>query len=434
MFYEGRVKRLVALGVLLSYCLTGVGCYVSLNYSIDKPSPKPGTAAKPGDPAKPDNSAQPDVPPTPELLPGQSPGGLVQTSFNQPPAPTEQMPADGSAPKPDVVPGPVVAPGLPHGPNTGMVPPLPRELAKVSFPPYVIEPPDILLLSSIRLIPRPPYTIQPLDVLTIQVTNTFPNQPISGVFTVQPDGTIVLGYSYGSVRVGGLTLEAAQRLIRQQLSQRLNAPQVFLGLASFRGLQFIQGQHLVRPDGTISLGTYGCVYVAGLTLAQARQVIEGYLSRYLLDPDIAVDVLAYNSKFIYVIVDGAGFGQRSIRIPATGNETVLDVISLIGGIPAPGSRRRIWVARPAPANHACLQVLPVDWLAIAEGGSTRTNYQLFPGDRIYIKSDPLIHFNNALSKILAPVQQILGVTLLGASLTQIFRNNNGNGSGLVFFR
>ena len=47
----------------------------------------------------------------------------------------------------------------------------------------------------------------------------------------------------------------------------------------------------------------------------------------------------------------------------------------------------------------------MDWLAIAEGGSTRTNYQLFPGDRLFIQSDPLIRFNNNLRKVLAPVSK-----------------------------
>src|SRR5262249_2867843 len=150
----------------------------------------------------------------------------------------------------------------PHGPNTGMVPPLPTELAKTSLPPYVIEPPDILLLDAVRLIPRPPYIIQPLDILTLQVTETFPNQPIVGFYPVGPDGTIALGFTYGSVRVAGLTLEQAQRAVREYLGQRLKSPQVALGLASFRGLQYVRGEHLVRPDGTISLGTYGCVYVA----------------------------------------------------------------------------------------------------------------------------------------------------------------------------
>ena len=47
-------------------------------------------------------------------------------------------------------------------------------------------------------------------------------------------------------------------------------------------------------------------------------------------------------------------------------------------------------------------MLPVDWRAITEGGSTCTNYQIFPGDRIYVGPDCLIKADNYLSKVLAP--------------------------------
>src|SRR5262249_12521943 len=143
-------------------------------------------------------------------------------------------------------------------------------------------------------------------------------------FVVSPEGLVNLGYSYGPVRVGGLTLEEAQAAIRHHLEKTLRNCQVTVALAQFRGLQQVRGQHLIRPDGTISLGTYGSVYVAGLTLGQAKCVIEKYLSQYILDPQIAVDVMAYNSKVYYVIFDGGGFGQQIFRLPVTGNETVLD--------------------------------------------------------------------------------------------------------------
>ena len=103
--------------------------------------------------------------------------------------------------------------------------------------------------------------------------------------------------------------------------------------------------------------------------------------------------------------------------------------------PPVSSRRRIWVARPAPANHECLQILPVDWLAIVQGGATRTNYQLFPGDRVYIKADPFIALDNWLAKVFAPVERLLGISLLGATTFQTFRNNglhgNRNGTGFI---
>src|SRR5262245_28219671 len=45
--------------------------------------------------------------------------------------------------------------------------PLPRELAKTSLPPYVVETPDILLIDAVRIVPRPPYRVQPLDSLLV---------------------------------------------------------------------------------------------------------------------------------------------------------------------------------------------------------------------------------------------------------------------------
>ena len=37
-----------------------------------------------------------------------------------------------------------------------------------------------------------------------------------------------------------------------------------------------------------------------------------------------MDVQGFNSKLYYVILDGGGAGQQVVRLPVTGNETVLD--------------------------------------------------------------------------------------------------------------
>ena len=59
----------------------------------------------------------------------------------------------------------------------------------------------------------------------------------------------------------------------------------------------IAGERLVRPDGSISLGFYGTVPVAGLTPEQAEARIAAHLRRYLPDggPHVAVRVAAKNS-------------------------------------------------------------------------------------------------------------------------------------------
>src|SRR5262245_25010467 len=89
--------------------------------------------------------------------------------------------------------------------------PIPRELEKVSLPAYVVEPPDILLIDALRVVPRPPYRIEPLDSLFIHVTKTKPEEPISGIYAVEPDGVVNLGFAYGTVRLVGLTLAEAKK-------------------------------------------------------------------------------------------------------------------------------------------------------------------------------------------------------------------------------
>ena len=89
-------------------------------------------------------------------------------------------------------------------------PTAPRELAMVSHPGYIIETPDVLLIDAIRMVPKPPYRIAPLDSIVVQVTDIPPEEPINGLFVVEADGTVYLGYSYGSVEVSGRTLQEAK--------------------------------------------------------------------------------------------------------------------------------------------------------------------------------------------------------------------------------
>jgi hypothetical protein len=126
-----------------------------------------------------------------------------------------------------------------------------------------------------------------------------------------------------------------------------------------------------------------------------------------------------------------------VRMPITGNETVLDAIAQLNGLPAQTSLRKIWIARPAPDEVGCEQILPVDWIAITDRASTATNYQILPGDRIHVKADSLIALDNALNKLLTPVERVFGVTLLGNSTVRSIQSapstaGTGTGTGTGF--
>ena len=294
---------------------------------------------------------------------------------------------------------------------------MPRELAKVALPIYTIEPPDILVIEAINVVPRSPYTLRTGDLISINVpaVQSEPNDPITGVYPVQPGGIVNLGPSYGTVQVSGMTMQVAQATIKQYLEkQYLNEANVSVSLVETAGKQQISGQHLVGPDGTITLGSYGSVPVVGLTLAQAKQVVETHLSNFLEDPEVAIDMFAYNSKVYYVITEGAGVGDTVTRLPITGNETVLDAIANINGLNELTSKR-IWIARPAPHGEAP-QVLACDWRGITALGAASSNYQIMPGDRVFVAEDKRVAFDTDMAKTFAPLERAAGFTLLQTNL------------------
>ncbi len=271
-------------------------------------------------------------------------------------------------------PGAGMGPGLRHGQPAIAVPPpeaVPGELRKVTLPEYVIEPPDVLRIEAVVREPDEKDKRKPTDKL-----RSLPLQPVWGEYQVRPDGTVFLGV-YGSVQVAGYTLKQAAAAIREKL-----AKQVF---ADADGL---------NPD-------------------------------FLL---VVLDVTQYNSKWYYVFTDGGGAGETVTRFQITGSETVLDAVSNIGGLSPVSSKRNIWVARRTPHAGQPEQILPVDWVGLSQHGCVATNYQIMPGDRVYIKAQRLVTVDTTLARVIAPIERIFGITLLGTTtINQIQGRGNGFG-------
>jgi polysaccharide export outer membrane protein len=275
-----------------------------------------------------------------------------------------------------------------HGPPIEVPPPgaVPVELGKVTLPPYVIEAPDVLLVEVILRglgkpddkFPLPAKEGEKAQEAAPDTTRGLPVQPISGQFNVRPDGSIGIGF-WGNVPVAGLTLDQAADTIRQ-----------YLASSDVLGKRF------------------------GVT---ADKIV------------VIVDVLAYNSKRYYVILDGGGYGEQAYPFPIYGSETVLDAISNVNGLHAVASKRNIWVARRTPHPGQPWQILPVDWVGITQHGVTVTNYQIMPGDRIYVKAQKLIHIDTALARVISPIERLFGIVLLGSSTVNSIKGQTGSGGG-----
>jgi polysaccharide export outer membrane protein len=274
---------------------------------------------------------------------------------------------------------------------------VPRELEKVPLPPYVIEAPDILLIQVVQ-----EFDPRKQEDKDKPVEEKKPGEPPN---VIPPAGA--------PEPVPGASKE----------------PKV---VSLFP--QPISGQHFVRPDGTIYLGIYGSVMVAGLTLDQAAEAVRAKVAAFRggrFKPEnllVTVDGLAYNSKRYYVITDGAGLGEQIYPFPMTGSETVLDALANINGLPQVASKRNIWVARRSPHGGPD-QILPVDYVGITQHGITATNYQVLPGDRIYVQSQCIVRFNINLRKIIAPIEQMFGITFLGSETVNSIKGTRTTTTG-----
>ena len=304
----------------------------------------------------------PLAPPTTQVLASSEPAAVTTE-------PTVQRTADPPEPlnPPTPLPGPQIVDGavvLPHGPPVpGGAVPAPKEFDKRSYPTYIIEPPDILLIQSSKGL---------LD------------QPVTFTVPVAMDGTVNLG-TYGSVYLAGLTVEAAREAVIRLLAQRV---------------QFVPKEKDETEQKYME-----------------RNIDAGRKA-------VSLQVVAYNSKVYYMITDGGGYGATVARFPATGNETVLDALSQIGGLPNVASKKKIWVARATP-GHGAPQIMPVDWCGIALRGEGATNYQIFPGDRIYVGADPWVSGDTWIARRLAPVQNVLGTILLGSTTVNSLKGKTG---------
>ena len=320
--------------------------------------------------------------------------------------------------------------------GTPIVRDVPKETAKSSLPFYFLEPPDIINVEAIHLAPRAPYRLRVFDLVMIDVIGTPLEDPISNFFAVEPGGHVQLGGTYGSVRIAGLSIEEAQEAITRHLDgtdgnslgQLLINPVVTVRLQRMTDMQQIAGNHTIGPDGFITLGSYGRVYVSGLTVDEARDAIEFHLSRHLDHPQVAVDVFAYNSKAYYVIFQSSALGERVLKFPFTGNETVLDALANTDGLMA-NSSRRIWIARPVGNSNKPV-ILPVDWVDITAFGKPDTNYQLLPGDRVFVQEDRFLAADGTLARVFAPFERVMGFSLLGASTVTRFSGNVLRGGGM----
>ncbi len=159
--------------------------------------------------------------------------------------------------------------------------------------------------------------------------------------------------------------------------------------ADFNSPLRLPSDQTVLPDGSIELGRYGRPVVSGLTVAEIETVVQRIIGQQHPESAteakdgyrITVRLVQPESKVYYVLGEVNSPGA----FPIIGRETVLDAIVQAGGIGNRANRHRLILSRPSPPP-SCRTVLPICYEKIVQLGDATTNYQIQPGDRIYVPS------------------------------------------------
>lgn len=152
----------------------------------------------------------------------------------------------------------------------------------------------------------------------------------------------------------------------------------------------IPADQTVLPDGTIDLGEYGRLQVTGRTVSKVEEMVEAEIAASAPDLEVRqtrvnVRLIDPQSKQIYVLGEVVAPGSY----PFVGRETVLDAIVAAGGLSDRASPCDIILSRPTSPG-SCRIVMPICYNQIVQLGDSTTNYQLMPGDRIYVASRSLL--------------------------------------------
>ncbi len=149
-----------------------------------------------------------------------------------------------------------------------------------------------------------------------------------------------------------------------------------LGILFWREPDF-SGDVAVRPDGRITLPLIGDIVAAGVTPAALRDQIQTAAVKYLTEPNVTVIVRQINSRKVFI----TGAVTKPGEYPLTGPRTVMQLISLAGGVTQYANIENISILRQEQGRTRSFNF---NYKDVSQGRNVQQNIQLQPGDTIVV--------------------------------------------------
>ena len=168
------------------------------------------------------------------------------------------------------------------------------------------------------------------------------------------------------------------------------------------------GEYAIGFDGRIQYNHLGDLPLAGLTKYEVQQVMEKLLEKYIRVPSVSVQIVAYNSKVIYVIGEVSRPGKFVMR----GDVIKLREAILAAGLPThDAALSRVHVIKPDLTDP---RVRVVNMKRILYKGKLKDDVDLYPSEIVVVPSTVLSKVNDFLGTLLSPVSRATSAAALAA--------------------
>ena len=241
-------------------------------------------------------------------------------------------------------------------------------------------------------IPTPAsYVVGPGDFVTIDV---YGGTQKSQKLEVSPDGIVVVD-GFGPIHLAGLSVEAANAKIKEQLGQRYSSSKIQLSVAQTRTITVnVMGE--VAAPGTYTLSAFASVfhalYMAGgvngvgtlrniKVYRNGRQLTVVDVYDYILNGRLTGNIRLSDNDVIVVgpydcIVDISGNVKRPMAYEMKKNESVATLLKYAGGFSNKAYKEAVRLNRTAGSHYSAYSVSEFDM----------ANFRLMDGDSVTVDS------------------------------------------------
>lgn len=154
----------------------------------------------------------------------------------------------------------------------------------------------------------------------------------------------------------------------------------------------------IRPDGKVSVPLVGEIKAQGMTVSQFTDTLRSGLSRYIVQPDVAVNIVKLGGVRVYVF----GEVNRPGAYELTKSHRIMDAIGAANGFNWDTAKKKIFLIHQDNPEKA----IPINLNKMLQTGDMTENYEMREGDILYLTKNSRISFSRDIAPIFSTVYTV----------------------------